>query len=40
MINLVVRGDSGKAVARAEAGVDWIFGFPDLSATEFPMLWR
>ncbi|MER5978565.1 hypothetical protein ABT142_18915 [Streptomyces sp. NPDC001857] len=39
MINLVVRGDSGEAVARAEAGVEWTVGFPDLSATEFPMLW-
>ncbi|WP_053849997.1 hypothetical protein [Streptomyces sp. NRRL B-24085] len=39
MINLVVRGDSGRAVARAEAGVEWTVGFPDLSATEFPMLW-
>ncbi|WP_206433932.1 hypothetical protein [Streptomyces sp. ADI98-10] len=39
MINLMVRGDNKRIVARAAAGVEWTVGFPDLRSTEFPMLW-
>ncbi|KQV08729.1 MULTISPECIES: hypothetical protein [unclassified Kitasatospora] len=38
MINLAVRDDSGHAVARARAGVQWSAAFARLDPAEFPML--
>ncbi len=39
MINLVVRGDSGRVVDRAQAGVEWTDAFAELDPAVFPMLW-
>ncbi|MEU8882754.1 hypothetical protein [Streptomyces hydrogenans] len=38
MIDLVVRGDLGDVVARAETGVKWTDAFAGLSPSDFPML--
>lgn len=38
MIDLVVRGDLGDVVARAEAGLKWTNAFAGLAPSEFPML--
>jgi hypothetical protein len=39
VINLEVRGDSGNAVSRAQAGVEWTEAFAELDPAVFPMLW-
>ncbi|MFF8486148.1 hypothetical protein ACGFZG_18390 [Streptomyces antibioticus] len=39
MINMQVRGDSGKPLARARAGLDWTDLSPALDPVNFPMLW-
>ena len=36
---MVVRGDLGNVVARAEGGVEWTAAFADLGPAGFPMLW-
>ncbi|MFI9569223.1 hypothetical protein [Streptomyces rishiriensis] len=36
---MVVRGDSGDVVARAEGGVKWTAAFADLNPVQFPMVW-
>jgi hypothetical protein len=39
VINMAVRGDSGRAVAQADGGLEWTAAFEELSPVEFPMLW-
>ncbi|MGW4567197.1 hypothetical protein ACWEN3_34020 [Streptomyces sp. NPDC004561] len=39
MINIQVRGDSGRPVARAQAGLSWTDLIPALDQVNFPMLW-
>ncbi|MGW1803733.1 hypothetical protein [Streptomyces sp. NPDC002078] len=39
MINIQVRGDSGKPVARAQTGLSWTDLIPALDPVSFPMLW-
>ncbi|MGV9362613.1 hypothetical protein [Amycolatopsis sp. NPDC003731] len=39
MIDMAVRGDSGRVVAQAEGGVEWTPAFAELNPVEFPMLW-
>jgi hypothetical protein len=39
MINMQVRGDLGKPIARAQVGLEWADLFPALDPLNFPMLW-
>ncbi|MFD4690162.1 hypothetical protein [Streptomyces sp. NPDC058463] len=36
---MVVRGDRGRAVARAQGGLEWTDLLPALDSVNFPMLW-